>query len=460
MNRVTNKSVRAAPTGLFPMVFMMGPGIVVAGSVVGTGELINTPVQAAQFGFVLLWAVIVSCLIKYFLQVEIGRHCLVHNCTAFVALNRCPGPQLRRTSWIVWLFILFWTVAQVGAAGIVGAIAGLLHGVAPLASEVHASKSVRIWAVVVVVLTQLIVWKSLYGHLEKLVAVLVAVFSASVVIGLIVLQGTEYRITSDDVFSGLTFSLGEKSPKLAAYAVISLMGGLGVAGIELFVYPYWIREKGYARYLGPPDSNAWLSRARGWIRMLQVDAAMATLLATVISAAYFLLGAAILFRLDQQPQGIEVVDRISEIFTQTYGNWSRGLFLFGAFCTMFSTLVVGPMASSRIYTDFLCSVGLVDRNQPKAVHRSHQIIQSLFLAFVLALCLAMPDRPEKLVILSQYIIGLIGTPVAMVGICWMAFHTDRRLRMHWITSVLLLTTVLILATCLIFGVAVQRGWIQ
>lgn len=76
----------------------IGPGIVVAGSVMGSGELINTPLQAAKFGFVLLWAVVLSCAIKYFLQVEIGRHCIVRGRTTVAALNQCPGPKWRGTS--------------------------------------------------------------------------------------------------------------------------------------------------------------------------------------------------------------------------------------------------------------------------------------------------------------------------------------------------------------------------
>ena len=94
------------------------------------------------------------------------------------------------------------------------------------------------------------------------------------------------------------------------------------------------------------------------------------------------------------------------------------------------------------------------------MHRSHRVIQTLFLAFVLTVALAMPTRPEQLVILSQYIVGLIGTPVAMVGICWMAFHTDRRLRMHWFTAVLVVASVLVFVGCLFIGFVVQRGWVQ
>ena len=92
-------SARGGWLGMFAAV---GPGIVVTGSVIGSGELVNTPVQAAAFGFVLLWAVLLSCVIKYFLQVEIARHCLVENRTTFEAINECPGPKLRGTSWIAW----------------------------------------------------------------------------------------------------------------------------------------------------------------------------------------------------------------------------------------------------------------------------------------------------------------------------------------------------------------------
>ena len=76
-------SIRNAPRGFFGVMTALGPGLVVIGSVMGSGELINTPTQAAKYGFILLWAVILSCVIKYFLQIEIGRFTLAHQCTPF-----------------------------------------------------------------------------------------------------------------------------------------------------------------------------------------------------------------------------------------------------------------------------------------------------------------------------------------------------------------------------------------
>ena len=434
------------------MLLTLGPGIVITGGVIGSGELIITPLQAAKFGFVLLWAVIISCLIKYFLQVEVGRHCIVHKRTIFESLNACIGPKFRGTSWLVLLFMLAWTPAQIGAVGMVGALAGLLHGLLPL----NEDWSTPIWAMIVVCVIQAVLWKGLYRHLERAIVTLVVGFSLSVFIALAMLQGTDYALHADDILSGLTFSLGD-APQLAAFAVISLMGALGVAATELFVYSYWVLEKGYANNVGPSDSEGWQQRARGWIRTLKIDAGLATLLTTTVTVSYFLLGCAILFRQGKMPEGMGVVEQMALIYTDTYGTWSHSLFLFGAFCTLTSTVMSGTAANGRAFTDLFCSLGFLGRNRPKAIKRSQRIVQSVYLGSLLILFLWLQKPPATLVVLSGYLIAMFATPLAIIGICWLAFKTDRRLRMSRITTVFLLGSVTVILACLLFALLVQVG---
>lgn len=469
MSQDPRNNIRPAPRGLMPLVVTLGPGIVLVGGVIGSGELINTPIQAAQFGFVLLWAVIFSCIIKYFLQVEVARHCMIHNRSVFEALNLCPGPVFFHTSWFVFVFMVTWTLAQVGSAGILGSLGGVSHKLIPISESAPTGGDPalfygRAWAVVIAILAQVLLWKGLYNRLEKVIIVLVLGFSLSVVAGLVLLQGTELAITQQEVISGLVPSLGpeaqsEEGNRLAAYAVIALIGALGVTGIELLIYPYWILEKGYARYVGASTREGWLERAKGWIRIVKIDAGFATILATVITACYFLLGAAVLFRKGVRPEGIDVVDQMSVIFTATYGDWSRLIFLTAGFCTLFSTLLAATAANGRIFTDFFCSLGLVDRRNERMVQRSHRTVQTLFLLSVLSIFLFLPKNPEKLVILSHYVIGLIGTPLAVVGIGYLAFQTDRRVRMGWVGGGLLVVSAGVLVTCLVVGFARQQGWI-
>jgi len=449
------KQIQAPPTRPGPMLMAIGPGIVVSGAVIGSGELINVPLQAAMFGFTLFWAVIISSAIKYFLQIEIGRHCLVHNYTTFQALTGCPGPKFRGVGWVGILFMVGYTLSLITVAGILGATAGLLHSLYPIANNPITSKN--IWAVMTFLIAAAILWRSSYGELEKLVALLVAGFSLSVVVALFLVKPSISNIAS-----GLTFSLGTIDRKAAAFAVISFIGALGATANDLFTYPYWILEKGYARHLGHPDTPGWTQRARGWVRVLKLDTGCATLLTTVVTAAYFLVGSEVLHQRVQSgeievPGGIEVVKQVSAIFTETYGPGSYGLFMFGAFCTLFSTLIVLAAGTGRMWADLFSSMGYLDRNDKQAHRRFTRIIQTLSLFAFLVIELLVTIPAEKRVILGQYINGLVNTPLIMFAICWMAFRTDRRLRMSWLTATLLLITVAVILSCLAVGLYTQGG---
>ncbi len=430
----------------------IGPGIVVAGSVIGSGELINTPHQAAKFGFVLLWVVLLSCVIKYFLQIEIARHCLVHNRTTVQALNICPGPKIRGTSWTALLYMLGYFATMLTIIGIIGALGGLMHGIRPLSSD--ADRSTQIWGVVMGAITIIVLWQGWYRHLEMLVMVLVGAFSISVFVGVFLIQGTPFRISADELLSGLTVSLDVANYReQVGYAVISLMGALGVAANELFMYPYWILEKGYARELGDPTSAGWTDRARHWIRTIWLDAGLSTLLATVVTAAFFLLGAAVLYRQRIVPEGSQVVDQISQVYTQSYGAWSKWVFVVGAFCTLWSTLVVIAAASGRMWTDLFGSMGFVDTGNATTVRRCHRIMQTVWVCgLVLAYLLISRiygAQPEKHIVAGHFVLGAVMTPLLMFAICWMAFHTDARVRMGRGTALALITSVLVILVCVL-----------
>jgi Mn2+/Fe2+ NRAMP family transporter len=436
----------------------VGPGIVVAGSVIGSGELINTPVQAATFGFVLLWVVLLSCVIKYFLQVEIARHCLVENRTTFQALNQIPGPKLFGTSWVVLAYIIGYCAGMMTVIGIIGALGGLMHGVWPLAAT--GATSTRLWGAFNVLLAIGLLWQGWYRQLELLVMLLVGGFSIAVGIGVFLIQGTDYRISAEDVLSGLSFSLGANK-EAAAYAVISLMGALGVAANELVMYPYWVREKGYGRELAGPANSTWVARVRRAVRMIWLDAGLSTALATIVTAAFFLLGAAVLHRQQTIPTGLAVVDQISAVFTASYGEWSRLLFFIGAFCTLFSTLVVVVAATGRMGADLFGSVGLIDYNDKRAVHRCHQVIQTVWLVGLLSVFLVLEAPPEKLVVAGHFVLGIFLTPLLMFSICWLAFHTDRRVRMGRWTAAALVASVGLIFACVAINAAVHIiAWLK
>ena len=61
------------------------------------------------------------------------------------------------------------------------------------------------------------------------------------------------------------------------------------------------------------------------------------------------------------PQGTEMVETLSNMYTQTLGEWSRYLFLAGAAAVLYSTVFAGTAARSRMLADWLGILGAYDK---------------------------------------------------------------------------------------------------
>jgi Mn2+/Fe2+ NRAMP family transporter len=62
-----------APTTLGSRLRYVGPGIVIAVTGVGAGDMVSSLVAGTDFGMTLIWAVVLGALLKYFLTESIGR---------------------------------------------------------------------------------------------------------------------------------------------------------------------------------------------------------------------------------------------------------------------------------------------------------------------------------------------------------------------------------------------------
>ncbi len=326
----------------------LGPGMILTGSIVGSGELIATPTLASQAGFAALWLIVLSCIIKVVVQEELGRYTILSGETTFQALNRIPGPKLG-VSWVVWCWLLMFVGVLFQQGGIVGGLGQVFHLLMP-------AIGVKTWAVIVAVGTIAILLRGNYRLVESSSTFMVVSFTLITVASALALAWTPYAIKWSDVAAGFRFDL----PPGGLGVAFAVFGITGVGATELIYYPYWCIEKGYARYVGPrDDSPAWLERARGWIKIMQADTLVAMLVYTVATIAFYLLGASILHGRQQIPKGYEMVKTLSFIYTETLGPWAYWLFLLGAFFVLYSTVFTAAASNSRVLADFMELVGLV-----------------------------------------------------------------------------------------------------
>ena len=139
-----------------------------------------------------------------------------------------------------------------------------------------------------------------------------------------------------------------------AYGPVRALNGvtLGVAAGEIAMYPYWCLEKGYARWTGPYDgSEAWVKRARGWSRVMILDALVAMCVYTVATGGFYVLGAAVLRHQPALEDGNAFILQLSTMFTDVLGPRARAVFMLGAFAVLFSTVFANAASFSRLWVD-------------------------------------------------------------------------------------------------------------
>ena len=402
-------ALREPPPTLFKALRQIGPGIILAGSIIGTGELLVTTGLGADHGFLFLWLILLSCVVKVFVQVELGRYTISSGKPTLAALDEMPGPRLG-AGWQVWwwLGMLLLTVTQLGAME--GGVGQALHILWPqatetivawleplspvLASAVQAHPEWP-WAVLTAIAATVLLLSGGYHRIEFVTTLLVAGVTLVTVGCALALPFAGYPMTLADWKEGFSFRI----PVTGIAAAFAAFGITGVGASELYAYPYWCLEKGYARYAGPRTSDAeWARRARGWMRVLYLDAWVSMLVFTIATVSFYVMGATVLHRLELHPRGGRMMEDLAQMYVQAFQHpWTKTLFLLGACVVLFKTLYVASAGHSRLSADFLSLAKLVRYQRAGKRSRWIQFFCVFYPMLALALYLIFGD-PQLMVV--------------------------------------------------------------
>ncbi|WP_207212084.1 Nramp family divalent metal transporter [Promicromonospora panici] len=362
-------AVKEPPVGWRASSRFFGPGLIVSASVVGAGELITATSLGAQAGFVLLWLVFVSTIVKVAVQVEMARYAIVTGEGAMEGYNRVP-PRVGRLSWVFLMWVLMAISKLIQTGGLIGGMAAALSILLPLGLGPLSPAAMTIWAVVVTVVAIATLIANRYGLIENVATFLTMAFVAVTVLVVIALPFSEFAYSAADLGSGLSLQL----PLGALGIALTMFGLTGVASEEITAYTYWCLEKGYARWSGPNDgSDAYRRRARGWIAVMQKDAIVSWVIYTVSTAAFFVLGAAVLHPQGLIPEGNEMILTLSETFAGVFGEAGRVVFLIGALAALGSTIWAAIPSWSRSWANALSIVGVFDWADSRSRNRWMQV---------------------------------------------------------------------------------------
>lgn len=379
-------AIEPPPVSLASALGRIGPGIVLAASIVGSGEVIATTTLGAQVGFTALWIVLVSCAIKPVVQGELGRYTIVTGQTGLEGFNRVPGPRLG-ASWLVWAWALMVTLTLLQVGGMYGGVGQVLHMLWP-------ALSVNVWVGVCLGVTLAVLLGGGYERIERFALVKVALFTLLTVCAAAVLLRRPGAVPMHDLASGLSLQL----PPAGLGTAMAVFGITGVGATELVMYPYWCIEKGYARFVGPRDSSpAWAARARGWIRVMHVDIVCSLVIYTMATIAFYLLGAGVLHRMGVVPADRDTVKVLSQIYTQTLGGWALWVFYVGVVVTLYGTIFAATAAHSRVFADAVRILGYYPREDAVSRRRWRNRFV-VFLAGIPVLLYWLIESPVRMVV--------------------------------------------------------------
>ncbi|MHC4109904.1 MAG: Nramp family divalent metal transporter [Planctomycetota bacterium] len=436
-----------APRALGTMLLRLGPGMIIAGSIVGSGELIATTKAGAEAGFWLLWLIILGCVIKVSTQIEFGRYTITWSQTPLKALDSVPGPRLK-VNLLLWYWAIMTILVISQQGGIVGGVgqtlaisrpltsygkqynrlqdelvnarvelkvaqaqgaqskatAQLQQKITSLASETAELKEPRdayLWAAILAIITSVLLFISRYSLIQFVATVLVVIFTIVTIITLVLLQTkSEWAVTGGDLANGLSFHLPPAAERTDINPIATALAAFGIIGVgaaELIMYPYWCLEKGYAKFTGPRQGTAqWIKRARGWLRVLQVDAWLSMVVYTFATVAFYLLGAAVLGRTGLNPEGKHMVRTLAAMYVPVFGTWAHGIFLSGAFAVLYSTFFVAAAGNARMVADALGLFGITDGSE-KARLRWTRVISAIWPLAALVLYIGV-RAPAKMIL--------------------------------------------------------------
>ncbi|MEV5926587.1 Nramp family divalent metal transporter [Streptomyces cellulosae] len=406
----------------------IGPGIVVAATGVGAGDLVATLIAGSNFGYTLLWAAVVGCLVKISLAEACGRWHLSTGRTLFDGWASL-GP------WTTWFFAVYAVIW-----GFVYGAAAMSSSALPLQALFPSVMDLEYWGIACGLVGLVFVWFNKYAVFEKVMTVLVGVM-------FVVTVYLAFRVTPNlgDAFAGLLPVLPDEEDSILN--TLGLIGGVG-GTITLAAYGYWVNAKGWTN--------------SGWMKVMRLDNRVAYITTGIFVVAMLFVGAELLHSANIAISGGDQgLIQLGDILEDRYGKTTGVLFLVGFFAASFTSLIGVWHGVSLMFADFLA------RQRGERQARADELASSrrerswTFRAYLLWLTfppmiLLFQDEPFRLIIIYG-VLGAAFMPFLALTLLWLlnSSRTPREWRNSYLSN-----GMLTVAGLLFLVLAVKQIWDQ
>jgi hypothetical protein len=272
---------------------VVGPGVIVLGLSIGSGEFLLGPAVFVRYGLTLLWVTLAAVVLQTIFNMEVMRYALATGEPVFTGFMRTrPSSTLWAFVYVALYLLQFGWPAFAGTAA--GAIFFLQTKQLPTAADATAIYYIGV-AIFLACASILLVGRRIVRTLEVLNWVLVATTLGSFLIMALMFVSAREWAAGVVALAGFDLTSG-RFELFPAGADLFLVGALvaysGAGGVTNLVLSNWARDKGYgmgerAGYIPAavggtkvhlahtgftfaPDAGS-MRRWRGWWRIIRVD---------------------------------------------------------------------------------------------------------------------------------------------------------------------------------------------
>lgn len=386
----------------------IGPGLVIAATGLGAGDLIAASVAGAKYGTTILWAALLGALMKYVLTEGLARWQLKTGSTLLEGwVQRLP----RIISIYFFIYLLFWSFIVAGA---------LIAGTGLAAHAIYPGLSVETWGIIHSLAALALVLLGRYSLLETAMKFFILLMFFTVLICAVwVAPGTP------GIISGL---LIPTVPEGSIVFIFSVIGGVG-GSVTLLCYGYWIRERGW-------NQAKDLSRTRK-------DLTVAYILTGLFAVAIMIIAAGV------QPDVLTGPDMALGIANQletVVGPLGKWCFLVGFWGAVFSSMLGVWQGIPYLFEDFVQQYTWRP-DKPLVVDTHSGLYRGYLLYLALPpMLLLLAGEPVWLIIIYA-VAGAFFMPLLAGLLLYMNNHRS------WMGEMRngMLTNLVLLASVLVFG---------
>ncbi|MDA0206196.1 MAG: Nramp family divalent metal transporter [Acidobacteria bacterium] len=413
------------PKSFLDFLKAFGPGIIVVLTWLGAGDVVDMGVAGSNYGYSLLWVLVIAVFMRFVLVSLIGRYqlCNQHGEGVLDGLVRFHP---------AYAPILFF------GAVIMGHVyeSYMTVGEGEVLRNVSGMGDVWMWAILCNAVAMVLVLKGGYNSLETLFKLFLGLLSISFVgsavwvgfSGLDLLQGL-YRVE-------MPGQSGDFDPLMVALAMIGAVGG----SFMNLVYPYFLEEKGWK---GPQ------------YRKVQVyDLLLGVVVMIILNVAVWVLGAELLFP-DKQ---ISTLDDLPNLLSTVLGPGGRLLFYVGVFSAVFTSVVGHAVGLAAVGSHALLWWQTGKRPTPEEYRASPTHNRIILWCLISPLIWTIPGMPDFVTLTLAANSGQVVLLPLLAGGIWRITSGKQYIGEKWKTTWWENGIMAILFALAIYG-AIQAGGI-